>query len=240
MPQGKGIHMLLSRIAVSSLAVAGIAGAASAVYVEAKFLGVAPGVQVWYSMNNGPLQTAWAGGFNFKRTGGTATDPYLGGVGDTFTTFCIDLQKTVNVGSTYGWDQAALQNAPTPPSDANHPMGAAKAALLGELWARHRSGLTTNDQYGAFQMCVWEIVFEDITSNSLNVALGDFKIFDGIVATALAQIWLNELDGSKSADLYAITGNAQHGLPQDQLVPSPGSLALCGIGGLALVRRRRR
>ncbi|MBX3379148.1 MAG: PEP-CTERM sorting domain-containing protein [Phycisphaeraceae bacterium] len=231
--------MTFSRIALSSFVVAGLAGAASGAYIDAKFLGVAPGVQVWYSINNGALQTAYAGGFNFKRTGGSTTDPFFGNVGDTFTTFCIDLQKTVSVNSTYGWDKTALPNAPTPPGNSPYPMGAAKAALLGELWARHHSGLSTNDQYGAFQMAVWEIVFEDLTVNSLNVALGDFKIFDGIVATALAQIWLNELDGSKSFNLYAITGNAQSGLPQDQLVPTPGSLALVGLGGLAMIRRRR-
>lgn len=183
-----------------------------------------------------------AGGFNFTRTGGTATDPYLTG---NYVSFCIDIFKTVGNGGNYGWNQAPLANAPTGPGGPNYPMGAIKADLLGRLWGAHRSTLSNNEQYGAFQLAVWEIVFEN--SNVLDVDIGNFYAINGGTeaanARALANTWLSTVASDPAyGGVYALTGNTGEsgaGEPQDQLVPAPGSLALCGLGGLVLARRRR-
>jgi len=231
--------MSLSRIALSSVVVAGLASAASAAYVNATFTGVTPGVNVNISDTaNSISMGTQAGGFNFTRTGGTATDPYLTG---SYVTFCIDLVKHVTASNNYAWNQTSLDMAPTPTGGGvNYPMGATKADLLGRLWGAHRSGLSTNVEFGAFQLAVWEIVFEnslvlDVLNGNFTVSGGDA---DSASARTLANTWLSTV-GSKPAygGVYALTGG-QDG-PQDQLVPNPGSLALCGLGGLVLARRRR-
>ena len=235
--------MSLSRIALSSILVAGLASAASAAYVNATFTGVTPGVTVNLQDTNNAisLNNVGAGGFNFTRTGGTATDPYLTG---SYVTFCIDISKTVAVNGNYGWSQTALENAPTPPGgpNSNFPMGAAKAALIGKLWGAHRGGLSTGVEFGAFQLAIWEIIFEN--SNTLDVLNGNFIVSGGNVdsgnARTLANSWLSTVAAQAAyGGLYALTGNTADGNPQDQLVPTPGSLALCGLGGLVLARRRR-
>lgn len=229
--------MSLSRIALSSFVVAGLASTASAAYVTANFTGVTPGVGVSItdSTNSQSLNTQ-AGGFNFSRVGGTATDPYLTG---TYVTFCIDIFKTVGGGPTYGWNKTALENAPTPSGNVNYPMGLTKANLLGRLWGAHRNGLSTADQFGAFQLAVWEIVFEN--SNVLNLNSGTFFASGAASAEGLANTWLSTLATDPDyGGLYALTGISNEGNPQDQLVPTPGSLSLCGLGGLIIARRRRR
>lgn len=235
--------MSFSRIALSSLAVTGLACGASAAYVNATFTGVTPGVTVNVQDTNNSisLNNIGAGGFNFTRTGGTATDPYLGA---TYVTFCIDISKTVAVNGNYGWSQTPLPNAPTPPGgpNSNFPMGAVKAALIGKLWGAHRSGLSTNVQFGAFQLAVWEIIFEN--SGTLDVLNGNFTVSGGDANSALARnlanTWLGNVGSyADYGGVYALTGNTADGNPQDQLVPSPGSLALCGLGGLIVARRRR-
>lgn len=228
--------MSLSRIALSSVVVAGLASAASAAYVTATFTGVTPGVSVSINdtTNSQSLNTQ-AGGFNFSRVAGTATDPYVSG---NYVTFCIDIFKTVGSGPTYGWDQTALPNAPTPSGNTNYPMGSVKADLLGKLWGAHRSGLSTANDFGAFQLAVWEIVFEN--SGTLDIDNGTFYATGGAGARSLANTWLSTVASEAAyGGLYALTGISNEGNPQDQLVPTPGSLALCGLGGLAFVRRRR-
>lgn len=239
--------MSLSRIALSSIVVAGLASAASAAYVNATFNGVAPNVNVTVTRDSGAnwLGTQ-AGGFNFTRTGGTATDPYVSG---NYISFCIDIFKTVGTGGTYGWNQAPLASAPTGPGGPNYPMGPAKAALLGKLWGAHRSGLSGSVDFGAFQLAVWEIVFEDsgIFDVKAGATEGNFYAINGDAnsdsARTLANTWLSTVASEAAyGGVYALTGDTGEfgaGQPQDQLVPTPGSLALCGLGGLVLTRRRR-
>lgn len=231
--------MFLARIALSSLVVSALAGTASAAYVNATFTGVTPGVTVNISDTaNSISMSTWAGGFTFARTGGTATDPYLG---PTYTTFCIDLVKHVSNGNNYAWNQTSLDMAPTPTGGGvNYPMGATKADLLGRLWGAHRNTLVGDVMFGAFQLAVWEIVFEN--SNTLSVSNGNFTATGGAgnptLAINMANLWLGTVAGDAAyGGLYALTGG--QGGPQDQLVPTPGCLALAGFGGLALFRRRR-
>lgn len=235
--------MILSRIAFSTFVLTGLAGTASAAYVTATYTGVTPGVAVTITdtTNSQSLGTL-AGGFNFSRVGGTATDPYLSG---NYVAFCIDIFKTVGPGPTYGWNQTALPNAPTPSGNTNYPMGAIKAGLLGKLWGAHRNGLSGDVMFGAFQLAVWEIVFEN--SNTLDIDSGTFFATGGNVdsasARSLANTWLGTLGSDPVyGGVYALTGNTgdpNDGSPQDQLVPTPGGIALCCVGGLVFLRRRR-
>ena len=101
----------------------------------------------------------------------------------------------------------------------------------------------SNDLAAAFQLAVWEIVFDDNLDLSVGGFTGDTNTYSGT-----AQGYLNAVAGYVGTGytdwtVYTLT-NASH---QDFVtarinVPEPGSLALAGLAlaGLGFVSRRRR
>jgi hypothetical protein len=97
----------------------------------------------------------------------------------------------------------------------------------------------------AFQLAVWEIVFD----TGLNLSSGAFKDNGGSTGAAQAQTWLNQVSsysgtGYQSWNLYRFTNPTQQDfVAATHTVPEPGALALaalalCGVGYSA--RRRPR
>jgi hypothetical protein len=131
-------------------------------------------------------------------------------------------------------------------------MGAAKAAEIEELFGQHYSSLSTDDEIQAFQLAIWNIIYDTDTSvedgagnfyvigasenSAANTAGGD--VLDSNTIT-LADEWLAEAADPSNQDLdndnlQALTG--QIGI-QDQItvgnpVPLPSS-AMCGVVLLA-------
>ena len=222
---------------LAAVTVAALAGSAFADTVNAKFTGVSPGQTVTMRLDGHSFNTS-AGAFNFLRK---ASDPgTLPGFAPTFQGFCIDLTEYVQVGHTYEWHTVSLGNAPT--SDAG-PMGAANAARLGRLFANQYNGLATaanqSQAYAAFQLAVWEIVFD----GDLNLSNGSLKCTSAPSGTiSLAQSWLNTLGTGQGWSLIAIDDQpgCDDGHQGYVLTPTPGAAALLGMGGLMGARRRRR
>ncbi|MDP1661036.1 MAG: hypothetical protein Q8L55_03890 [Phycisphaerales bacterium] len=221
---------------LATLAVAAFAGTTFADTVNATFTGVSPGQSVTMRLSGNNINTS-AGAFNFVRT---ADNPgTLAGFAPTFQGFCIDLTEYVQVNHSYSWTTRALADSPT--SNAG-PMGAANALAMGRLFATRFNGLATASNqaqaYAAFQIAVWEIVFD----NGLDLSDGSLKCTNAPSGTiALAQSWLNTLGTGAGWSLIAIDdlpGTAQ-GHQGYVLVPAPGAAALLGIGWLAVSRRRR-
>ncbi|CAG1002214.1 hypothetical protein PHYC_02977 [Phycisphaerales bacterium] len=147
-----------------------------------------------------------------------------------FNAFCIDVHQTIQLEHTYTYTVTPIELAPLP----GDGMGQAKADLLRELWGRHYfDSLLSNTNGSAFQAAVWEI----INDPGLNLNFGSFQMSGSETTIDRAQDWLDELNGDHAyfAPVYALTS----GETQDMLVPTPGSAALLGIGGLAMLRRRR-
>jgi hypothetical protein len=130
-------------------------------------------------------------------------------------------------------------------------LGADKANNLRELWGRYydsswsKGGASSaaNRNAAAFAAAVWEIVYEnapksgsryDVTADGTS-GLGGFIALN--VDADLANRWLQSLDGrGPKADLRVFSaGGAQNYLVA---VPEPTTMALLGLGGLALIRRR--
>ena len=200
--------------------------------VRATFNSVSPSVSCQFSTNSGGSWTGTlAGSMNWTRDN-VSPGTYAGLQGN-FSSFCIEVTQHVAFGGTYTYDVTMTPNAPTPDINFNLPMGNTKASQLSELFGRYSSSLAGNTDFGAFQMAVWEIVYD----NGTNVNAGVFQIRNAAASEALANTWLGTLDGSgpMMGGLFALSNRDQ----QDQIVPGPGGRALACAGGLLVARRRR-
>lgn len=166
---------------------------------------------------------------------GVMPGTYAGLQGD-FQTFCIEVTQNVAFNTSYEYHVVNTENAPTIDPFFSLPMGAFKAGMLSELFGRFYSGLTTGSDYGAFQMAIWEIVYE-MGETPLNVDSGRFQIRNAAPEQAMANAMLGAINGEgPTMNLLALTSREF----QDQVfVPTPGALALAGMGGLLISRRRR-
>jgi len=175
--------------------------------------------------------TTTVGLFRFQRGGGD----YPGFSAIDFYAFCIEPREFVSVGTTYTYDWSVLEDGATNIGG----MGIAKATLLSELYAQYYPSflpVLNQDKAGALQIATWEIVRE--TSGTMNVLEGTTRFRNAANPTTmtLAQSYLDSLTGAGPymdvvAALTAV-GGVQDVVVHDN--PEPGTLALLGLGLLAL------
>lgn len=174
------------------------------------------------------------------------------GSGQAFTTFCIEVTQLVSDPTTF-----TVQTAPdgTGWFDNDPTDTLLRARLLQNLYNEFYASASLNEATSAaFQLAVWEIVYEDLGSDGnidLDVNDGGFEVTGGSVtaidpvlnlsAASLANAWLSQLntDGTPVSGLQAWTSN--DGQNQLWLIPLPGpaAMGLAGMLGLAVARRRR-
>jgi PEP-CTERM motif-containing protein len=177
------------------------------------------------------------GSQQFGVTGGTFNAGAFKGTwnGTPIIFWCVELTQTFSFGTHY--------TTYTPSASTN--------TLLSQLFAAAFGGaLSSTANSAAFQLAVWEIIYDP---SDLNLSTGAFKVLDdkGNGATvAIAQGFLNSvLAASPSYSLtYLADPNHQdfvtaNTVPTTTRVPEPGSLALIAIaliaGGVARARHRR-
>ena len=187
----------------------------------------------------------YTGMFNFNISSGS-----LPNGATQYYAFCIDLSEYLANPDMY--NIAPLEDLPTPEDQPWQPMGADRANLLRELFGRHYASLfdgadDARDQQ-AFQLCVWEIIYEVDTNgdpNFADVEAGDFRatgLATGVGATANS--FLNTLTGSGPyANLLGLESTNQNpGYGQDfvTIIPLPGAavLGILGIGIAGWMKRR--
>ncbi len=242
------MRRMTGKIAAAAIVAAAVmggvgAGTASADSVTVKFVGFT-GKAFNYSYKGTNYSNIAAGYYNWRYV--------LPGnqLGDSFSTFCIELDQQISHGQIYTYDIVDLSTAPN--SDVNAPytgstegMGATKAELLGKLYdARFATIGNDNHKAAAFQAAVWEIVHD----TGLNMLAGTFKANNNTGANGfatLAQSWLNDLSANLSSyeatNLNAMTSPIR----QDQMLlvpvvdepdsPAPVPLPPAALGGLALL-----
>lgn len=238
--------MNVKSIAIAAgIASAAFAAASLANTVTVQYLGSQQGRSVRITTGS-TTRDVFAGQLNHRFSNGTGEAAYLNG---DRVTFCTDLLETVtSTPKTY--TLVGLDDVPGPSG-----MGEEKAQAISDLY-RYAAGTqsrsdTNNDFAAAFQLAVWEIVF-DYTElggrSSLNITTGGFKA-KNTNNSALSSSITNHLNSLFNAigsfgrtGAGALRGVTRSG-SQDQIVevpmPAPGLLAGAGILGVAAIRRRK-
>ncbi len=224
-------------VAVAVLLAGFAPASAQAATVTAKLNSVT-GQSFKYKLGASDLTTT-AGIFDWTRTGGDASNP----TGD-FKSFCVELDQTLSLGNTFTYEIIATSEGPKPGLALGAgPMGQTKADMLAKLWAAHfDQALLSNANAAAFQVAVWEIVYD-----------GNLDLFDGgfqarytnlgsaPVFVQTAQSWLDGLGNLTEMAALRVMSN---GSRQDQLVmvplPAAAWAGLSLIGAVAMRRKLRR
>lgn len=235
----------VSFAAVAAALVAAAAGTASADSVNVKFVGTGKGSNVKI-IAPGVNQNVFAGQLNHEISGGTGLGAILNG---TYVTYCADITQHVT-STTKSYSVVPIEAVPNV-----SPMGMTKADALRNLYSLgagvQLTPAASNDFAAAFQLAVWEVI-SDFNSNlgisSLSITDGTFeaKSTNGNALSSGITNHLNSLfagifnlpEGSAPVEIAGIS----HATAQDQIVtvPTPGALALAGLGGGLLISRRRK
>ncbi len=155
-------------------------------------------------------------------------------------TFCIELEEPVAVMDSVSYTRVSLPQA----RDAEPNLNSDQQQLLGQLWSARHSGAFTKVDAAAFQLAVWEVVYDG--RDTLSLGDGQFSV-NGRTPTAVknrAAEWLNSLV-STPVPAASLAAWNRAGV-QDQLIAAPlpapvlGTLATGGLLGLSWFIRRRR
>jgi len=113
-----------------------------------------------------------AGPEMWHETSGTIN---LGDANGDFLTFCVEINQDVYLGGTYTFTTGTVASAPTPgtPLPGSGGMGTIKANLLNDLWTRHYSDVTDATTGAAFQVAVWEVVYD----TNFNLGTDNFQAY---------------------------------------------------------------
>ena len=205
--------------------------------------------------NGSDLHQVIAGPEMWHQTAGTTL---LGDANGNYLTFCVEINQDVlltNPPTTYGFYTGTVASAPTPgnPIPGASGMGTAKATLLEELWARHYGDVVDATSGAAFQVAVWDIVYDA----DFNLGSGNLKAYGNCAATALAATWLTDVNTNASPYTTPNLIGLKNDLYQDQVTFGPPVLSpptetplptaasgamvvLLGVGAGRVGRRRGR
>ncbi len=170
----------------------------------------------------------------------------------SFVSFCLELTQNISNSTLYSMVSFNLANAPVPSSSLT-PMGAVAAGLMQRMWYQQITSqptaatnpLNDSDAMAAFQMAIWELVYDSDTDLSLGTLNAP-----GSTIKNLAQSYLNaavaDPNGPK-ANLLALSLSDNPDTKVDfqdqvvEIVPEPASiLAWSLIGGCFVVGHRIR
>lgn len=164
--------------------------------------------------------------------------------GKTMATYCVEVTQTVtNEFRVY----SVTDEVETIPAPA---MGADRADALNDMFAmlleKRSEGVFNNDWATAFQIAVWDVVYDydaGVGRDSLSVFDGDMKVrktnddpLSSGLRSKIGVFW--DAIGVAFSD-FNILGFHHEG-HQDQIVPTPGTIALGSLGLLMVGRRRKK
>ena len=226
---------MMKRLLLAAVAAIGLASQVRA-DITALFSGTSPYETVSTTAFGTTINGMPVGPFRFSST--SSSVPTLP---TNFYAFCADYFQPVVPGQTYTYETRTFTDLP------NIGSNSIKAARFQELFDRfYATAGTTSTAGGAFQVAVWELLFDGTSIGTPSLTTGDFTAANNAGVVNLAQSWLNTIDDPTAppASSVVILGLYNCNF-QDQLtivpnpVPAPAGLVLLGLGGLALAARRK-
>ena len=200
--------------------------------------------------------TDFAGEYKWKPATGS-NNPWP--LNQPFTSFCVDLNEFIHLNSTYNYVLKSLETSPNPDPQSTGGMGTARADAIRRLWGTDRADVTTNVKAAAFQMAIWEIVFEypatqGLPLSSMDVTKGNFYMDVTDADSTKQALWVSIANQANAylAAAWAPTAKYEPMLAvmslagaQDQLVVMPlpatacsGAVLFAALAGLRTARRR--
>jgi len=177
--------------------------------------------------------------------------------GDRVTTFCAEFEAGIaDRAVTYDVSNIESVEGFAPPRGIT----TARSILLQDLYARYHDRVNTvptgdetrEDYAAAFQLVIWEIIHENLTSDTeattglgeLNVSIGAmaFRDLQSHDAVGIAEEMIAGLgDGGfrSFAGLLGLASSTSQDMMMITVVPAPTVAALAGLGLVGMRRRRR-
>ncbi|MCA9428049.1 MAG: PEP-CTERM sorting domain-containing protein, partial [Candidatus Omnitrophica bacterium] len=211
-------------------------------FVDMTFNGLSSGASYQFSVGNGS-----GGIFRWTVNDNDVTDtgnPFPVTNGDTLITFCIELVETISTNQAVIYESIDPSGAPVN-NGIYGPLGYAKKmkmrAWFGNFWQGNSVSDWTSDQARAFQLGLWEIVYEDYAQIG-NINSGVFTRTGGSTSgVSTANNWFATMDDNVMRTFFALSApNTEDSrLKQDQVtVPEPTTVALISAGVVAMAHRK--
>lgn len=224
---------------IVSLALAATA-ASAADTIDLQFVGTGAGANVKVMLDS-LTEDVFAGQIIHNFSNGTGDAAALNG---QHFTFCTEATQFVaGGGATYNVTDVA--GALDTNSNAPAKGQAIGSALTFAGYAPFEAGANA-DLAAAWQIAIWEITYDynpDLGSASLDLTAGHLRIAntDGNSLTSSISTYVAAMFaavGGGSGGQNALIG-FENGGTQNQIVPAPGAIAIAGLAGLCVSRRRR-